>query len=402
MYMKNGYLSQYFTGVIAKQLSAVEANLEKSNQHEFNGIASMKKLFGTQRQKFNTTFMFLDDDNLPVTDTGFLTWYDARENHPTRSEYRLFFPTTNVSKLANVDDILFIALKPDKTILVIIVPNNSTITSQLVWLFGVDIGDKFSISDNFDSEDKKLEYASKYILEQIGITVEEQKTAYLDEMLNLFDGRFPTTKEFSAYARSTLDEVSTSDDPDTVLLSWLNREEELFKTLEKHIIQTKLTLGFADVDEFISYSLSVQNRRKSRVGQSLENHFEEILKSRNIRYDRTKITENKSKPDFIFPSINQYHDVNFPTEKLTMLGAKSTCKDRWRQVLAEADRIEHKHLLTLEAAISTNQTNEMMQKNLQLVIPKPIHKTYTPLQQDWLMDVNTFISMLLEKQVSVK
>ena len=402
MYMKNGYLSQYFFGVIAKQLSAVEANLDKSNQHEFNGIASMKKLFGMKRQKFDTTFMFLDDENSPITDNGFLTWYDARENHPTRSEYRLFFPTTNVSKLASAGDVLFIALKPNKSILVIIAPNNSTIVSQLIWLFGVDIGESFSVSDNFDSEDKKLEYASKYILEQIGITIEEQESVYLDEMLGLFGGKFPTTKDFSSYARSTLKEINALDNPDNVLLSWLNREEELFRTLEKHIIQAKLATGFNDVDEFISYSLSVQNRRKSRVGQSLENHFEEILKSRNIQYDRTKITENKSKPDFIFPSIVQYHDINFPTEKLTMLGAKSTCKDRWRQVLAEADRIEHKHLLTLEAAISANQTNEMIQKNLQLVIPKPIHKTYTPIQQEWLMDVNSFISMLKEKQVSVK
>ena len=94
--MKNGYLSQYFVGVIAKKLSVVEAKLDKSNQHEFNGITSMKRLFGTERQKFNTTFMFLDDETMPITESAFLTWYDARENHPTRSEYRLFFPTTNV------------------------------------------------------------------------------------------------------------------------------------------------------------------------------------------------------------------------------------------------------------------------------------------------------------------
>lgn len=399
--MKNGYLSQYFIGVIAKRLSPVEINLNKSNQHEFNGTNSMKKLFGTERKKFNTSFMFLDDENPPITDTAFLTWYDARENNPTRSEHRLFFPTTNISNMATAGDILFIALKPDKTILSIIAPNNSTIASQLIWLFGVDIGDNFSLSDGFDSEDKKLEYASKCILEQIGISIEEHETTYLDEMLDLFGEKFPTTKVFSSYARSTLTEINALDNPDEVLINWLNREERLFKTLEKHIIQAKITTGFKDVDEFISYSLSVQNRRKSRVGQSLENHFEELLKSRNIRYDRTKITENKSKPDFIFPSITQYHDTTFPSEKLTMLGAKSSCKDRWRQVLAEADRIEHKHLLTLEAAISTNQTNEMIQKNLQLVIPQPIHKTYTKSQQEWLMDVDTFLELLQEKQITI-
>ena len=395
--MKNGYLSQYFSGVVAKRLSVVETNRNKSNQHEFNGISSMKKLFGTDRCKFSAQFLFIDDENPPVTDNGFLTWYDARENHPTRSEYRLFFPTTTVSKIASANDVLFIALKPDKTILVIISPSDSTVASQLIWLFGIDVSDKFDIADNFDSEDKKLEFASKYILEQIGVTIYEDST-YLEEMLALFGNKFPTTKEFSTFARSTLKEVDVHDSPDTVLVSWLNREEELFRTLEKHIIQSKLKSGFSDVDEFISYSLSVQNRRKSRVGQSLENHFEVLLKSRNILYDRTKITENKSKPDFIFPGISQYHDMTFPTEYLTMLGAKSTCKDRWRQVLAEADRIENKHLLTLEAAISVNQTNEMMQKNLQLVIPKSIHKTYTQEQQKWIMTVNSFIDLLQEKQ----
>ncbi len=69
-----------------------------------------------------------------------------------------------------------------------------------------------------------------------------------------------------------------------------------------------------------------------------------------------------------------------------MLGVKSTCKDRWRQVLAEANRIEHKHLLTFEAAISSNQTDEMRTKNLQLVVPRRLHDSYTETQRAWLMD----------------
>jgi hypothetical protein len=51
------------------------------------------------------------------------------------------------------------------------------------------------------------------------------------------------------------------------------------------------------------------------------------------------IKEHKSKPDFIFPGIAEYHDPHFDLNKLTMLGVKTTCSDRWRQVLAEADRI---------------------------------------------------------------
>lgn len=81
-----------------------------------------------------------------------------------------------------------------------------------------------------------------------------------------------------------------------------------------------------------------------------------------------------------------------------MLGAKSTCKDRWRQVLSEAERIERKHLLTLESAISENQTNEMINKKLQLVLPLPIHETYTLKQRDWLYSVKMFLEEVKEKQ----
>ncbi len=95
----------------------------------------------------------------------------------------------------------------------------------------------------------------------------------------------------------------------------------------------------------------------------------------------------------------EYHDPTFEPLRLTMLGVKSTCKDRWRQqVLAEADRIEDKHLLTLETAISTHQTDEMAAKRLQLVLPRGLHQTYTPAQQTWLMDVAGFTELVRARQ----
>ncbi|MBN1929095.1 MAG: restriction endonuclease [Chlorobiaceae bacterium] len=76
----------------------------------------------------------------------------------------------------------------------------------------------------------------------------------------------------------------------------------------------------------------------------------------------------------------------------------TTCKDRWRQVLAEARRIEQKHLLTIEASISSNQTDEMAAWNVQLVLPRSIHETYTSQQQRWLMSISEFTSLVLQKQ----
>ncbi len=174
---------------------------------------------------------------------------------------------------------------------------------------------------------------------------------------------------------------------------------KFFRTLERHLIGDRLRTGFdGDVDGFISFSLSVQNRRKSRVGYALENHLESLFAACAIRYSRTAITENKSKPDFLFPGAIEYHSQNFDPLQLTMLGVKSSCKDRWRQVLAEADRIERKHLLTLETAISANQADEMQSKQLQLILPRQLHAIYTPTQQSWLLDINSFIALIRERQ----
>jgi hypothetical protein len=302
---------------------------------------------------------------------------------------------------ASEGDELFIGLQPDDSLLAVYAEAGSTIANQIRWLFGISESSHpgFSIREELENEQDRIAFASRFILEQIGIFIEENKETYLDEMLRLFNGQFPKTKTFSEYARSTLTDISALDSPDDVLMAWMEREEVLFRTLEKHLIAERLNMGFSgDTEAFLNFSLSVQNRRKSRVGHAFENHLEQLFISRNINFDRNKVTENKSKPDFIFPSIVKYHDKSFNVALLTMLGVKSTCKDRWRQVLSEADKIDNKHLLTLEAAISENQTNEMQSKKLQLVVPNAIRNSYSPQQQKWLMSVNDFVISVISKQ----
>ena len=112
------------------------------------------------------------------------------------------------------------------------------------------------------------------------------------------------------------------------------------------------------------------------------------------------MTENRAKPDFVFPGIGHYHDPDFPATRLSMLGVKSSCKDRWRQVLSEAKRIEKKHLFTLEPGISENQTAEMTENNLTLVLPNSLHSSYKESQRAKLMELNTFISLAKDRQDS--
>ena len=117
-----------------------------------------------------------------------------------------------------------------------------------------------------------------------------------------------------------------------------------------------------------------------------------MLIAHGVPYVRGAVTENRQRPDFLFPSLETYEAA--PPEGapgLFMLGAKSTCKDRWRQVLVEAAKIPRKHLLTLEPRISSAQTTQMAMHDLQLVVPQPIHTTYTPVQRHWLWTLSDFV-----------
>ena len=406
--MKKGYLSEYFKGVAAKNLSAVEADTLRSHQHEFNGVHELVEILGEPEGKvpFPAKFLYLtDDDDTPIVEPGSLTWYDAREKARLergvmRWENRLYFPTNLVTQNLAEGDLLIVAKNTDDSLLIVVAEKESTVARQLMWLFGFTefAHPGFFVRGELESEQDRIAFTTRTILEIIGIVVEAEEDTWLDKIISKFGKMFPTTKVFSEFARSTIS-ADIRDGHDDVLLAWMDREEILFRTLEKHLIGDRLTQGFGkDVDAFLKFSLSVQNRRKSRVGLALENHLEAMFLASGIRYTRTAVTENKAKPDFIFPGIKEYRDPTFNAINLTMLGVKSTCKDRWRQVLSEADRIDKKHLLTLEPAISLNQTNEMQSKQLQLVLPKSLHGTYLPAQKDWLMSISEFVDLTRVRQ----
>ncbi|MGC0238298.1 type II restriction endonuclease [Arthrobacter sp. SD76] len=102
------------------------------------------------------------------------------------------------------------------------------------------------------------------------------------------------------------------------------------------------------------------------------------------------------------PGKKEYHDLSFPSHLLTMLGSKTSLKDRWRQVINEANRIDLKHLLTLQAPISEDQTDEMQQEKVQLVIPRQYHADgFSERQQAWLMGVSDFLDEVRKRQASM-
>ena len=155
----------------------------------------------------------------------------------------------------------------------------------------------------------------------------------------------------------------------------------------------------ADVDDFIKHSVSVHNRRKSRMGHSFENHLAAVFDAHTLKYQTQKKTEKGKKPDFLFPGLEEYFDTGFDKNSLTMLAAKSTCKDRWPQILPEAERLDQKHLVALEPSISESQTETMRQSSVQLIVPRHIQKSYTERQRCWLWTLSDFVDLVKLSQI---
>ena len=74
-----------------------------------------------------------------------------------------------------------------------------------------------------------------------------------------------------------------------------------------------------------------------------------------------------------------------------MLAFKTTARERWQQVLNEADRIERKHLLTLDRGLSENQVNQITAAGVQLVVPAPLIESYPVAVRPRLQTLESFI-----------
>ncbi len=397
--MRRGQLRDYFAGIGVKRLSAVDAEPKRSNQHEVGTTQAMREQFlGEVHRRFQVVYVWLGQDQNGFTVEGKATHYDARKQKADRDpEWRLYYTSNSVTEAMGEGDTLFLAMDNDGLLYFIVAPESSASERQLSLLFGLNPTGQSFVSRKFADDETELGRAARFILDEIGIEFKEPDADKLDSIIEQFGTKFPGTVEFSKLARMTLPEVKAEDDPDAALVDWLIHEKALFLRLERRIVSERIEEGFhnedgTDVDGFIKFSLSVQNRRKSRMGYSLENHLEAVFRSCNIAYVRGAVTENKHKPDFLFPSEEAYRaapDTDY--SYLTMLGAKSTCKDRWRQVLTEASKIPRKHLLTLELGISEAQTTQMENSNLQLVVPQSFQDTYTDGQQAWLWNLEEFI-----------
>ena len=235
---------------------------------------------------------------------------------------------------------------------------------------------------------------------------DEKIDLLLREFVSHFN-KFPETRQMAQGARDCFntaygvaDNVQKSK-PDEILLNWVDAEYRLFKFMEEKVYADVMTKPFGSIDAFVQMANEVLNRRKSRAGKSLEHHLADIFAKNELMFEEQAVTEDNKKPDFLFPNAECYHNLQFPADDLIVLGAKTTCKDRWRQVLTEADRVDVKFLFTLQQGISKNQLKEMHDSRLTLVVPQKYIASFPQEYQGEISDLKGFIQMVRKKQESL-
>ena len=206
--------------------------------------------------------------------------------------------------------------------------------------------------------------------------------------------QFPGNEIFSRTTRGILANCLkgfATLSPDKALVKAYTVEYEVFQAVERQVCGNQVSGRlFRNINDFLSLASSIMNRRKSRAGRSLENHVETLLKIAGVRHEMRPNLGSYGTPDIVIPSAQAYFDHDYPVDRLMIVGLKTTCKDRWRQVTQEGPRVRQKHLLTLQRGVSGKQLLQMAAANVTLVVPAPLHELY-PEGAENLLTVKDFI-----------
>lgn len=366
-----------------------------SNGHEFQGVNGLREILGSEERRRMPAVYFLLDDEETETEVvrNTASWYDARANQPSRSaEWRLYYPgdAGALQSKLRAGDLMVVAVPNEGPVAVLLAKRDSSSEARVLRLFGLgeERQESFQVQQFGDSA--TLDFAAATILEELGLGSAHPATTgddaaiskLVDELIGRFPEALPSGRDISLLVQQRVVHDPVTD-PDGALVRWIEAEAATFRLWEDALIARALHRGFTlpggypDVESFREFTMRLRQSRVSRAGGALQIHAAHVLAANGIAFEEQVITEPGERPDFIFPSRSAYHDASRSPDRLAMLAAKFTLKDRWRQVLNEAKRIRRKHLITIDSAISVGTRVAIGNAGIILVLPEPIRSRYS-------------------------
>ena len=180
------------------------------------------------------------------------------------------------------------------------------------------------------------------------------------------------------------------DRPGDAILDISRRIElELFRSYQRRSVAVRLVrLIMGDVEHQPSASdvirslvnnlalvddlmLSAGQQRKVRAGYSFEHHIEAMLLAAQIPFQKQLVLLSNKRPDFLLPSFPQFSSPKSGTHPGLILSAKTTLRERWKQVKVEKGDGDL-FLATLDEGIASIAIADMATHGIVLVVPESL------------------------------
>jgi hypothetical protein len=361
--------------IAVKRLSAVEVDPTRSNQHELNATVLMRELgFPAERKSGSLTVVMYGRDVAPESFEGSYTFSNVREGKPRSPEYHMYYTSAALPPNARQGDLLVMLREPGSDELHGVIAAAGSPTEDEL-LDGLLL--------NIDPRDLSLKYVDGAVSRTQAATVARALSA----MPATFDarshatfataaanGRLPSTAVM-AQSGEELVKASGIDitDPDVRLEAVLAAETELFYAIndrigeDRHHALIASGASFAEIERFF---LGRHQAAKSRRGTSLMRHFGALLSDEAIPFTPECDTGKPPPADFMIPSCTSYADLTYPDDRLRLVSAKSTLKERWTEVIPEAGRIREKYLLTLDRKLTDSVIEAMRAETVRPFLPR--------------------------------
>lgn len=243
---------------------------------------------------------------------------------------------------------------------------------------------------------------------------EEKTLSFIEEVIKaFFDGKFPdlasrygtmpTTAALAAAARNnylkqngllSMNPYAMDKPGDALRTISRGLEYEIFKDYQikaRSIDLARMILGddpsqasiekalrcvVLDFPKIDALLLSAAQQRKSRAGYSFEHHIEAMLTDGHVPYEKQVVLEAKKRPDFILPNRALYEDISRSREEALVLSAKTTLRERWKQVGGEMRNCDL-YLATVDENIASNAIMDMASQGIRLVVPESLKNSDT-------------------------
>lgn len=129
--------------------------------------------------------------------------------------------------------------------------------------------------------------------------------------------------------------------------------------------------GSVDFDQMDKFFLSISQSRKSRAGKAFEFIIDEMLTRLGYPFSDQVVIDG-AKPDYVMPSEEYFRQK--PLDSI-IFTAKRTLRERWRQVVTEANKGYGYYLATIDEKITRSQIEQAESHKIYIVVPKSLKET---------------------------